>query len=132
MSSTVLLKSKSRKKIFKLYWSYIDFGKVLKKTEKSKYLQKYWVSWPDIRLVRKENQKLDNKKKSDSPTLRYIFYVGVSAGHVIPWIGDQNFFYSQECLRKVPGTKLKSKNQWTTIVLCTLKNTKIPLKFLSP
>jgi hypothetical protein len=29
---------KTEKKNFKLFWSYIDFGKVLKKTEKSKYL----------------------------------------------------------------------------------------------
>jgi hypothetical protein len=32
---------KAEKKNFKPFWSYIDFGKVLKKTEKSKYLRKY-------------------------------------------------------------------------------------------
>jgi hypothetical protein len=36
-----LLESKNGNKYFKPYWSYIDFGKVLKKTEKSKYLWKY-------------------------------------------------------------------------------------------
>jgi len=32
---------KAEKKNFKPFWSYIDFGKVLKKTEKSEYLSKY-------------------------------------------------------------------------------------------
>jgi hypothetical protein len=36
-----LLNSKNRKKNFKPFWSYIDFVKVLKKSEKSKYLSKY-------------------------------------------------------------------------------------------
>ena len=60
-----LLKSKSRKKNFKSFWSYIDFGKVLKKSEKSKYLSKYWVSWPKIRLDRKRIKSyiIKNKKK---------------------------------------------------------------------
>ena len=45
---------KTEKKNFKPFWSYIDFDKVLKKTEKSKYLSKYFrVSWPDIMLDRK-------------------------------------------------------------------------------
>ena len=36
---------------------------------------------------------------------------------MISWIGDQNFFYSPECLSKVPGTKLKSKNHtWNGIL----------------
>jgi hypothetical protein len=36
---------------------------------------------------------------------------------VIPWIGDQNFFYSPECLKKVPGTKLRSKKHiWIGIL----------------
>ena len=75
--------------------------KCFKKTEKSKYLSKYWVSWPDIRL--------DRKRIKSYPSLRYIISCrGQSAGHVIPFIGDQkNIFYSPECLRKVSGTKLK-------------------------
>ena len=32
---------KTEKIDFKPFWSYIDFGGVLKKTEKSKYLSKY-------------------------------------------------------------------------------------------
>jgi hypothetical protein len=32
---------KAEKKNFKPFGSYIDFGKVLKKSEKSKYLRKY-------------------------------------------------------------------------------------------
>jgi hypothetical protein len=66
---------KAEKKNFKPFWSYIDFGKVLKKTEKSKYLQKYWVSWSEIRLDRKriKSYTIKKKKKSDNPSLRYIF-----------------------------------------------------------
>ena len=61
---------KAEKKNFKPFWSYIDFGKVLKKTEKSKYLRKYWVSWPEIRLDRKRIKSYTikkKKKKSDNP-----------------------------------------------------------------
>ena len=65
----------------------------------------------------KVTHKKKKKKISDSPSLRYIFQVGVSAGHVIPWTGDQIFFYSPECLKQVPGTKLKSKNHiWNGIL----------------
>jgi hypothetical protein len=32
---------KAEKKKFKSFWIYIDFGKVRKKSEKSKYLRKY-------------------------------------------------------------------------------------------
>ena len=62
-----LLKSKNRKKNFKPFGSYIDFGKVLKKTEKSKYLRKYWVSWPKIRLDRKRIKSFTIKKKVIAP-----------------------------------------------------------------
>ena len=55
----------------------------------------------------KVTHKKKKKKICDSPSLIYIFQVGVSAGHVIPWTGDQIFFYSPECLKQVPGTKLK-------------------------
>ena len=50
-------------KNFKPFWSYIDFGKVLKKTEKSEYLSKYWVSWPDIMLDRNRIKNYTKKKK---------------------------------------------------------------------
>ena len=53
---------KAEKKNFKPFWSYIDFGKVVKKTEKSKYLSKYGVSWPDTKLDRKKI-KIYTKKK---------------------------------------------------------------------
>jgi hypothetical protein len=46
---------------------------VLKKSEKSKYLSKYWVSWPDIMLDRKRIKIYTikkKKKKSDDPSLR--------------------------------------------------------------
>ena len=60
---------KAEKKNFKSFWSYIDFGKVLKKSEKSKYLSKYWVSWPDIMLDRKRIKSYikKNKKKVITP-----------------------------------------------------------------
>ena len=54
---------KTEKKNFKPFWSYIDFGGVLKKTEKSKYLSKYWVSWPDIMLDRKRIKSYNKKIK---------------------------------------------------------------------
>ena len=52
---------KAEKINFKSFWSYIDFIKVLKKTENSKYLSKYWISGPEIRV----DKKLHNKKNKD-------------------------------------------------------------------
>ena len=37
--------------------------KCSKKTEKSKYLRKFWVSWPEIRLDRKRIKSYTIKKK---------------------------------------------------------------------
>ena len=47
---------KAEKKNFKPFGSYIDFCKVLKKSEKSQYLSKYLVSWPYIMLDRKRDK----------------------------------------------------------------------------
>ncbi len=49
---------KAEKIFFKLFWIYINIGKVLKKTD-------------GLIPRSKENQKLH--KKSDNPSLRYIF-----------------------------------------------------------
>ena len=48
---------------------------------------KYRVSWPEKSLDRKEI-KSHLKKSIRNPSLKSIFWVGFSAGHVIAWVGD--------------------------------------------
>ena len=87
---------KAEKKNFKPFWGYIDFGKVFKKRKNrniSGNIEFHGLILGQIERESKVTQK--KKKKSDNPSLRYIFQVGVSAGHVVPWIADQNFFTHQ-------------------------------------
>jgi hypothetical protein len=67
---------KTEKKNFKPFWSYIDFGKVFKKSEKSKYLRKYLVSWPEIRLYPKRIKSYTKKKKVITPLKDTFFREG--------------------------------------------------------
>ena len=62
--------------------------------------------WPDTMLDRKRIKSYT--KKSDNTSLRYIFQVGVSAGHVVPWIAEQNFF-SSPMSQIGPRNKVKVK-----------------------
>jgi hypothetical protein len=62
---------KNENQNFKPFWSYIDFGKVLKKRKNRNISGN--IEFHEIRLDRKRIKSYTLKKKSDIPSLRYIF-----------------------------------------------------------
>ena len=87
------------KKNFKPFWNYIDFRKVLKKSKNRNISGIIMFHGLKLGYLERESKVTQKKKKVITPLKDTFFWWGVSAGHVFPCIGDQNFFYSPECLK---------------------------------